>query len=98
MVPDPSHASPIDCLFLAIGQLSGPCPTPSPLAVSRHLHLYGALTPTHPSNYSQTTIELMAVENTPFLSCIDGLPWHCISSSLALHHWQAAEDVNPPCL
>ena len=91
--PDPALAETATRLSDAIARLSGPRTRPSLLAVSRLLQLYVDWSDTPATELSQTTIELMAVEHTPYRARIDGLPWHHELSPLVLRRIQAP-DVN----
>ena len=91
--PDPALAEPIARLTAAIARLSGPRLQPTPLSVSRLLQRYVDWSDTPASEFSQTTIELMAVEHTPFRPRVDGLPWHHELSPFVLRRLQAS-DVN----
>ena len=88
-IPDPAVAAPSARLSAAIARLSGPRTQPSPLSISRLLQRYVDWSDTPASEFSQTTIELMAVEHTPYRARVDGLPWHHDLSPLVLRRIQA---------
>ena len=93
--PDPTLAEPTARLTAAIARLSGPRLQPTPLSISRLLQRYVDWSDTPASEFSQTTIELMAVEHTPFRPRIDGFPWHHELSPFVLRRLQAP-DVTVP--
>ena len=91
--PDPTIADVVGRLGDAIAHLSGPHTQPSLLSLSRLLWRYDDWSDTPPSAFSQVTLELMAVEHTPYRPLVDCLPWHHSLSPLVLRRLQAS-DVN----
>ena len=89
--PDPTIADATARLTAAIARLSGPRAQPPALSISRLLQQYSDWSDTPPSDFSQTSIELMAVEHTPYRPCIDGIPWHHDLSPLILRRLQASD-------
>ena len=89
--PDPALAAASACLTAAIARLSGPRTQPSLLSISRLLQRYVDWSDTPASEFSQPTIELMAVEHTLYRARVDGLPWHHDLSPLVLRRIQAPD-------